>query len=136
MSTIQQEREEVYAASVLARVLPCRVTSFVVTQAGGLSMAARGSPVRRRERRMRSWWRHEQASVRMALITAGPLFHDFDLESDDTDPNDLDALAPVTEYVAPAPVVACNAPVPVIEYTTPGPDVTFSALAPVVEYVL
>ena len=65
-------------------------------------MAARGSAVRRRERRMRSWWVHEQASVKMAMITAGhryrkaagieigvqagtPLFHDFDLESDDTD---------------------------------------------------
>ena len=44
---------------------------FCETQAGGLSMAARGSAVRRRERRMRSWERHEQASVRMALVTAG-----------------------------------------------------------------
>ena len=35
---------------VLARVLLCRVTSFVETQAGGLSMAARGSVVRRREK--------------------------------------------------------------------------------------
>ena len=33
---------------VLARVLPCRVPSLVETQAGGLSMAARGSTVRRR----------------------------------------------------------------------------------------
>ena len=64
----------------------------------------RGREVRRRERRMKSWWRHEQASVRMAMITAGhhsyrratgikigvqagtPLFHNFDMESDDTDP--------------------------------------------------
>ena len=44
---------------------------FVETQAGGLFMAARGSAVRRRERRMRSWWKHEQASVRMAMIIAG-----------------------------------------------------------------
>ena len=103
-------------------------------------MAALGSAVRRRERRMRSWWMHEQAPVRMALVTAGHhgdrkatgieigaqagthLFHNFDLEADDTDPDDLDALSPVTEYVAPAPVVACDEPVPVIEYTTPGLD--------------
>ena len=43
---------------------------FVETQAGGLVMAARGSATRRPDRRMRSWWRHEQTSVRMALITA------------------------------------------------------------------
>ena len=83
------------------------VTSFFETQAGGLSMAARGSTVRRSERRMRSWWRQEQASVRMAMITADHhsnrkaagieigvqagtrLFHNFDRESDDTDPDDL-----------------------------------------------
>ena len=44
---------------------------FVETQAGGLFMAARGSAARRREKRMRSWWKHEQASVRMAMIIAG-----------------------------------------------------------------
>ena len=33
---------------------------------GGVASAAR----RRRERRMRSWFRHEQQSIRMALVTA------------------------------------------------------------------
>ena len=56
---------------VLARVLLFCVTSFVETQASRHYMAARGSVVRRRERRMRSWSWHEQASVRMALITVG-----------------------------------------------------------------
>ena len=59
--------------------------------------------------------------IEIGVQTVAPLFHDFDLESDDTDPNDIDVLAPMTEYVAPAPVVACDEPVPVIEYTTPGP---------------
>ena len=50
---------------------------FVDTLAGDLSMAARapplvssgGSAVRRRERRLRSFWRHEQMAVQMALAT-------------------------------------------------------------------
>ena len=51
------------------------------------------------------------------------LFHDFDMESDDTDADELDVLAPVTEYVALALVVVSEEQVSVIEYTTPGPDV-------------
>ena len=54
-------------ASLLARVLPLLCDFFVDAQAGGLSMAARGSAERRRERRMRSWWRHEQGSVRIEI---------------------------------------------------------------------
>ena len=103
-------------------------------------MAARGSAVRRRERRMRSWWRHEQASVKMALVTAGHhscrkatgteigvqagthLFHDFDLESADTNLDVFDAPAPVTYHVAPATPATVNANVasaPVIGYIAP-----------------
>ena len=78
------------------------VTSFVETQAGGLGMAARGSAVRRRERRVRSWWRHEQASVRMALVTGT-------------------ILVPLTEYVAPAPAVVSDVPATVIEYMFSAP---------------
>ena len=51
---------------------------FVDTPAGDLSLAARapplvssgGSAVRRRERRLRSFWRHEQLSIKMALASA------------------------------------------------------------------
>ena len=50
---------------------------FVDTLAGDLSMAARapplfssgGSAVRRRERRLRSFWRHEQMAIQMALAS-------------------------------------------------------------------
>ena len=56
------------------QVLRARVI-FVDTQVGDLSMAARASPlvssggsaVRRRERRLRSFWRHEQMAIQMAL---------------------------------------------------------------------
>ena len=79
-----------------AQMLPCGVT-VVATQGDDLSMAARGSAGRQRERRMRSMWRHEQAFVRMAGsyrkatgievgVQAGtPLCHHFDLESDPDD---------------------------------------------------
>ena len=51
---------------------------FVDTSAGDLSMVARasvlvssgGSAVRRRERRLRGFWRHEQLSIKMALASA------------------------------------------------------------------
>ena len=51
---------------------------FVDTLAGDFSMAARapplvssgGSAVRRRERRLRGFWRHEQLSIKMALASA------------------------------------------------------------------
>ena len=70
-------------------------------------MAARGSAVRRRERRMRAWWRHEQASVRMAMITAGHHSYrkaaGFEIGVQAGTP-----LAHVTEYVAPAPAVVCD----------------------------
>ena len=118
------------------------VTSFVETQAGGLFMAARGSAVRRREGRVRSWWRHEQASVRMAMITAGHHSHrkaagiEIGVQAGahlfDSDPNDVDVLAPVTEYVAPAPAIVCSEPAPVIEYESSAPVVECVAPAPAV----
>ena len=97
-------------------------------------MAARGSAVRRRERRMRSWWRHEQASVRMTLITAchhsfqrahrvdqgaqvgAPWVHDFEMSEPSDDSTVIEyctAPAPVIEHVSSTPAV------PVIGYVTP-----------------
>ena len=102
---------------------------------------------------MRLWWRHETASVKMALVTAGHhsyrkaggieigvqagtiLYHDFDLESDDTNLDDFDAPAPVTEYVAPAPAVTVDETTPVIEYVTQTPTVFDAEPAPVTYHV-
>ena len=55
----------------------CAQVCFVDTLAGDLSMAARapplvssgGSAVRRRERRLRRFWRHEHMAIQMALAT-------------------------------------------------------------------
>ena len=73
--------------------------------------------------------------IEIGVQAGTPLFHEFDMESDDTDPDDLDVPAPVTENVAPAPVDACDEQVSAIEYMTPGPDVTYTAPAPVTQHV-
>ena len=83
-------------------------------------MAARGSAVRRRERRMRAWWRHGQASVRMAMITAG--HHSYCRAGGIEIGVQAGApLAPVTEYVAPAKAVDWDVPATVIEYMSSSP---------------
>ena len=83
-------------------------------------MAARGSAVRRRERRVRSWWRHEQASVSMALVTAGN--HSYrKAVGIEVGVQAGTILVSVTEYVAPAPAVVSDVPATVIEYMSSAP---------------
>ena len=112
---------------------------------------ARAAPTlarRRRERRIRSFFRHEQMAVKMAVIsaqhhsaqrccsivtqtddyvTASATFFNMS-DGDDSD----EPAAPVTEYVAPALDVTYAAPAPVIEYV---PDDTCAAPAPVIKHV-
>ena len=97
------------------------------------------SAARRRERWLRSMWRHEQLSVRMAVATA--THHSW--KSHAVVGTQTAGPAPVTKYVAPAlavapfstPAVAYDAPAPVTEYVAPTPAVTYAAPAPVVGYV-
>ena len=97
-------------------------------------MAARGSAVRRRERRMRAWWGHEQASVRMAMITAG--HHSFRRAAGiEIGVQAGTPLAPVTGYVAPAPAVDWDVPATVIEYMSSAPVFGYLAPAPAVSFV-
>ena len=112
---------------------------------------ARAAPTlarRRRERRIRSFFRHEQMAVKMAVISAqhhsAQRCCSIATQTDDyvttsatffnmSDGDDSDEpAAPVTEYVAPAPDVTCTAPAPVIEYV---PASTFSEPVPVIEHV-
>ena len=89
--------------------------------------------VRRRERRVRSWWRHEQASVRMALVTAG--HHSFRKAAGiEVGVQTGTILVPVTEYVAPAPAVVSDVPATVIEYMSSAPVIGYLAPAPAVSY--
>ena len=50
---------------------PRRVTFPMAARAPPL-VSSGGSAVRRRERRLRSFWRHEQMAVQMALATVNP----------------------------------------------------------------
>ena len=97
------------------------------------------SAARRRERWLRSMWRHEQLSVRMAVATA--THHSW--KSHAVVGTQTAGSAPVTLYVAPAPAVApfstpavtYEAPAPVVGHVAPTPPVTYEAPAPVVGYV-
>ena len=97
------------------------------------------SAARRRERWLRSMWRHEQLSVRMAVATA--THHSW--KSHAVVGTQTAGPAPVTKDVAPAPAVApfsapavtYEAPAPVFEYVAPTPAVTYAAPAPVDGYL-
>ena len=93
-----------------------------------------GAARRRRDRRLRAFLKHERLTVAMNLATVQ---HHSHMKSAVVDVcvQVGSPLAPVTEYVAPAPAVTFAAPAPVIEYVAPAPAVTYAALAPVFEYV-
>ena len=111
--------------------------------------AVGGSAWRRRARRLRAFWRHEQHSVRMAVAAA--LHHSHDRASGvdacglgfgggALAPAHHAAPAPVTEYLSSAQTVGFRAtapadhaaPVPVTEYVAPASTIRFCAPAPAV----
>ena len=66
---------------------------------------------RRRNRRLRAFWRHEQQAVRMAVAAA--THHSYDRSSAHAcTQTDL-------EYVTPAPVIECVAPAPAVTFVVP-----------------
>ena len=98
---------------------------------------ARAGPTsarRRRERRIRSFFRHEQMAIRMAVVSAqhhsAQRCCSVATQTADEVPATT-AASPMVEYVDPAPV----APAPVIGYVAPAPSVTYAAPASVIEYV-
>ena len=102
------------------------------------------SAARRRERWLRSMWRHEQLSVRMAVATASHhSWKSHAVVGTQTEYAGVAGPAPVIDYVAPAPAVApfsspavsFEMPAPVVEYVAHAPAVTYAAPAPVVGYV-
>ena len=112
-------------------------------------VAAAGIARRRRERRYRSFWRHELMAVKMATLTAchhsaqkklavthaatqSDLTHG---EVTSAPAVTKAAPAPVDGYVAPTLAVTSAAPAPVIGYVAPAPSVTYAAPASVFEYV-
>ena len=104
---------------------------------------ARAGPTsarRRRERRFRSFFRHEQVAIKMAVVTAQhhsaqrccSIASQTVVEYVDPAPV---VPAPVTGYLANATAVTFPAPAPVIGYVAPAPSVTFATPASVFEYV-
>ena len=102
------------------------------------------SAARRRERWLRSMWRHEQLSVRMAVATASHhSWKSHAVVGTQTEYAGVAGPVPVTEYVAPAhavapfssPAVSFEMPAPVVEYVAHAPAVTYAAPALVVGYV-
>ena len=118
---------------------------------------ARGPAVRRSERRLRAFWRHEQFSIQMATVTMSHhssqrkavLFVDVATRTlvetlaaaatyaatDTPTPVILNEALPVIEYVAPTPAFSSAAPAPVTGYVTPAPADSYTEPSPVIEYV-
>ena len=101
---------------------------------------ARAGPTsarRRRERRIRSFFRHEQVAIKMAVVTAqhhsAQRCCSIATQTDDSPASSHAATAasPMVEYMDPAPV----SPAPVFGYVAPAPVVTDAAPTPVVGYV-
>ena len=89
---------------------------------------------RRRNWRLRAFWRHEQQAVRMAVAAA--THHSYDRScAHACTQTDLEHVtpAPVIECVAPAPAVSA-VPSPVVEYIAPVPAV-YAAPAPSVQSI-
>ena len=104
---------------------------------------ARAGPTsarRRREKRIRSLFRHEQMAIKMAVVTAQhhsaqrccTIASQTVVEYVDPAPV---VPAPVTEFVATAPAVTYAAPAPVVGYDAPAPAVTYAPPAPVIGFV-
>ena len=104
---------------------------FAQTQAGVLSSG--GTASRRRERRLRSFWRHEQLSSKMM---AASMSHPSWQSRESVDVQTGAVPTPVDEYVAPAaaPYAATASPIPVTEEVASAPAVTYPAPAPMIDY--
>ena len=112
-----------------------------------------GAAVRRRQRFLRSMWRHEQTTIKMAFATCAhhsvqtashrtkvavcdqgvqvgvPRHHEFDVDSF---PVSSDPVASDDDVGLVIPAVA-EYTVPTCEHVAPAPAVTYAAPAPVVE---
>ena len=109
---------------------------------------ARATPTsarRRRERRIRSFFRHEQMAVQMAVVSAqhhsAQRCCSIATQTDDFVPAATyaataspaaTAASPMVEYVDPAPFVAPAAPAPVFEHMAPAPVIENIAPVPAV----
>ena len=89
---------------------------------------------RRRERRIRSFFRHEQMAVKMAVVSAQ---HHSAQRCCSVATQTVDEVPATTFDATSLPVAACAATAasPMVEYVVPAPSVTYAAPASVFEYV-
>ena len=98
---------------------------------------ARATPTsagRRRERRIRSFFRHEQMAIKMAVVSA----QHHSAQRCCSVAAQTDDEVPAATYAAtasPAATFAATAASPMVEYVDPAPFVTYAAPAPVIEYI-
>ena len=102
VQVLQPSEEPRTTAGVLDRVLRC-VASLAFSPADDMMNVERdpacvSASRRRRDQRLRSYWRHECVTVRMALATAA--HHSSKRVSSASTQTEYVAAAPVTEYVA------------------------------------
>ena len=93
-----------------------------------------GSARRRRERRLRAWFRHEQFAIRCALASAKHHSH-MRVASVATQTDFVLAATYSATASLAATFAATLAPVPVFEQVVPAHVATHAAPAPVFEYV-
>ena len=111
---------------------------FVETHAGDLSMVARVSPLSsggsdfsRRERRLRSFWRYQQLSLKM--MAASMSHHSWQHRASVGVQTDEAVNEHVT--LAAVPYAATTSPISVTEYATLAPVVSYVTPAPVIEHM-
>ena len=122
------------------------------TMSGARDMRSEGCGAarRRRDRRLRSWWRHEQQSIMAAVTTAWHRSRDggprcasvatqttdfFAMNISDIYDEGFASPVPVTEYVTLAPADTYTELSPVIEHVTPAPVDVYTAPARVIDHV-
>ena len=93
-----------------------------------------GSARRRRERRLRAWWRHEQFAIRCAVACTSHHSH-MRVTSVATQTDFVPAATYATTASPAATYTATSAPSPMIEHVDPALVVTYAAPAPVMKYV-
>ena len=77
-----------------------------------------------------SAYKPKSTGIEIGVQAGTPLFHDFYMDSDDTNPDVFDTPAPVIEYMTTIPAVTFDETALVTKYMAPAPDVTYAAPTP------
>ena len=121
-------------SGVSSLVLPLFFVYFCVKPTPDVARATPTSARRRRERRIRSFFRHEQMAVQMAVVSAQ--HHSAQrCRSIASQTDDFVPAATCAATASPAATYAATAASPTVGYMDPAPVVTYAATAPVIEHI-